>query len=924
MHLTRLFLAFIALPLSVVAQSSLNVCKPPPYTQTSKADLEKRWNEDTRYQLSVSGTAAAKRLSVLGDVVRLNGRDFASLVRPVTNPRGDIASLTIDARRIEMNGTISLISGNVTFMAREIELGPESVLLFQKAPESNKDTIEFIADRLILDKDLRLPFQFLTSKTGRQVKLRVRELVIGDQVIPSSEAAASLESYGIDQLDFTAPNAAAAWDVAVGDKAATALSTAWRERVSWPIFFATKLTTFHALEPYNPTAKAIALSLAKDNASFVRQWQGGGAHATVKLLEARIRDNKDYLGWGPEFSPRQNITSQITELERFSDEITVAYLTNVRAAIVRGRETAFDAKVVAGLDQELLQLNTGVDQDWEQARRLTDELIAINAQKDVALQSLANRQQDVVAALEKAKRRARDAGQVRLIASAVAITASMFIASPQVGIAVAAGIGGAGELIANHQAPGDPLTVAGAVSIGLQTAKKTRELTDQLTGSWATLGRDRENLRRSKNGEVISEKQVVDGVEKEVVIEEKELRRRIVGSGTSVLEGVLAINDALPKRATTDHLTLSQFESEDIPLRLALEKVTAISEEELRIRKLHTVTTERLTTSLLEVAKKEEQRILLSASELLNDEHVQRWSSMASSLWADHFSSAYRRALALERSYLFQFDSLPFSRMEFNALPSSSLIYMDANIGALKDEGAGITTTAQLSQILQDQQDEFQRKSVAFLKAVREGRRTALNNRVAVTPRIWRLSYAKGRGSAAEQRFLEQINSWLAKVRTDSGSDNQPTGRSSHLLSIPITFPTPRGNGAEFLLGVTVTRLQFEGARPYPDFAGGSVTIDVQHPGFGWLLRDKRCTVIDFRVPAGDNIRNSPTTMPPFNPPTPREFRPADVRQDLELDQFYTYWPARAMYQAQFHLDGSPNIKNLKIERLDILIHYLQ
>jgi len=889
-------------------------CKPPTYPQHTAKEVVDRWDTGTRYQVMVKKDAdKGKLVEYRGDTLRVTSTDFASLVRPLDQPRSDIGTAILDARELHLDSSLTFLKANVEFRGERIFIGPNATLSLN---DTTIGQLTLVADEIVMDPRATRTFALLLGAKGEamagpRLTINARVFRVGDEVLDEAAVARLATNSSLDSFDDVDPPdpATRRLDVAIGAAGEAAFRQAFRERMDWPVYFAGKLMSQHAISPYDAETQLFLIPKAEKILPLLAEWRRVEPLLAVQKTVRYMRENRDFLGWAPEFVPRQNISSQRDELAQLDSAELSAYMKRLIDLIARD-VTATEKTTDAEIQQLRVKRDTTtarIGQAQVEFNGFLTQAAQLEQQVSAVLESADQIRDKLRKDLDSMKKRHEDVKWVKPVAGVVAVVA-LLACQPEIAVPIAQGAQLIGTAVYEHNTSGQ-VDLGAALSQALAQSKALQQGAAKVKESWEQAQKANSDLHRIRNGEKI----LVKEGEKEREITKGEATRTVLQRGGDVAGALGELFKPLLEKPTPMDITLNTLEDRSLELKEKLrevERLRLVQKEALA--KLKGVEAE-LTTHRGDVMRLEASLDDLYSGSVANDADRRRWREAASGLWTDALASAYRKAAALERSFFMLTGRHLQTPSRVTEIPLAQMAYGSVNAFDPLEDGA--RAEEEMDKFLTAELDKFLTFTRALVKAADDGKSEYLNNRFSGGISDYRMSFSSERPAASvERRVLNEINR-LVEVAVDRARKGESS--SDGEILIPIRWDA--GDEPEYFLGAEVARVEHNW--PSDDW---SLRLKVKHPGYGILYRNHQCTTVDFRMEGAVNSLERVTTMPPFNP-TQTKFTPDEVRQGLLGENFYTYLPARAPYMLSVSVPQPPSgTKKPVISRLDIKIHYFK
>lgn len=894
---------------------TLGVCQPPSPEELAPTDASKNWDADQRTRLLVTSTPTGKKVTFVGDFIRITSATFPSLSRRLGEPRLDISELTFDARKIVVDAPLVFGKVHVTFRANELEIGPKAVLSIR---EPTAGSLRLLADRITFDRRLRKPFAFFVASAEPLAKpileLSARSVKLAEQTLTGDEALSLVFRYTLDSIYPDSNAADLSSVITLGEQGYQLVKDDLYNHGQWPSYFATKIAAHHAVAPYDSATKQLLGQLIDDNMQLLRDWRSAEPLRVATTVRQLISDNQDGMGWVPEFAPRRNISSQLADLKTKIDDVSESYVKTLISLIVakedeveKRRSEALErlrterTKVAASVQQSTSELDQAITRADILEQQIADQLNVIQQRRRI--------HEETIKSLE---RRGKDIAYIKPVAMIVAVVA-MLACQPEIAIPVAAAAQATGEVVYGHNIGEEKSVVNLATAMGraIQQTNALKDATAQTKKSWAEYQAARQQLQDVRDGEEV----IIKEGDKQRPLKKEEAAKTLLDKGAAVAVAVGGILKNLTDKPYAFDVQLTTLEADDATLQQSLGMVSQLRTEQqeylgkiVELRRLIDAENGQLTR--IESAFDE-----LFAGTVKNDVDIARWASVSMTLWTEHFAAAYRTAVTLRRSYQVLTGRPLVTTTRLDQMPSAMLAY--EQLGGFDPFVEGARAESTLTAHLNGEWQRFTTAIRALLSAIEDGKNAYMSSRFSGSVANYRFQFSQGHpAGSVERRFLDRVNKLLEEAWERARANR---GGGNARILIPMTFDGDAVDSPEYFLAAEVARAVVGGGSDL----GASIRFRIEHQGYGEFWRNRKCTLVDFRLPGALNRYENVTTMPPFNP-TQTVYTPEAVRRDVEGENFYTYLPARAQYLLSISVTGQPTQKKVAVSQLDVKLHYFK
>jgi hypothetical protein len=826
------FILALLIPGSGVAQTAS--CHPLAFQPVVGAE----WDDDTAYEMTVRDLGGGRlRITVVGDILAVDGRRYASLVRTVDKAPGNVVEVVLDGREVRLLEPLALQSASLRIYARRFAIEGAGLVALTRAPGSTADGVYIDAAEVDLTKALPLPLQVAVMQgSARTFRLRSRVLVTSSGKLTGDAASRWLWRHSTN-FDGALPAAPPpGWNVTVSEAGEIQAVDAMRQVASWPAYTAYKLRKHHAFAPFDEGRKSRLSSRIDEVRPLIESLQRSDVLMDINGLTALMRQNVDRRGFGPAHVPSEDLVVAKARL-RTSIGAASTQLPRLRTLIAsaHGVPTLDEAALADSRARIRALVDAHARRRAEIGDAFTDlsvlEARAVETSKEIEYQREESRKR-----LEALKQNQKDLANIRAATTVLAIGAS-FVGTPAAGAAIATGVGVVGDFVYANNA-GTPISVETLVTIG----EKNTELYKRIKAARAAWDEHSADLGVAKD--------VFDGKSITLKNAKKPLTRtdavKIAGeSATEFAEKVKDVVDGLGAIPTPSSVSLNQVENENAGLWQALAKQAdiqrGVSEATARLAQLQTA----LVADEAALAETRLVEQVLVELRPVNDQEILRWKTAALQLWSRELQRLYQDAMDLRRSLFFETWKTPVLPPEVLAYPEEFTAYLSA--GRYSPEAPNATSPRALTEAHLDVEIA---KHLAVLgtiaNAIDEAWQTYLAERAAgAQPFFDQHDFSVREGAPASGRlFLDQLNAQIRQqvaYRAMRGSARFP-------LLVPLTMTPPPTDLPERLLQAGVTNVKFKDPQ---SLVGKTVAFDITYRLAGELRRFGQCAYVDLGVPGG-------------------------------------------------------------------------
>lgn len=878
------------------------------------------WNSDDGYNLSKAQDGTAVRIRISADIVRINNRNFQSLVREIDKAIPNISAIVVDARKIILNAPLSFETTKLTFLSDEFEFGPLGKITLTAAAPAGGDGIRIITRKLTFDDMVSKPFQVTPSLSPlRSFEIVAASVKSGGNVLTAAAAGTAVWKRTVGSYLGPAP-VDNSWHIVTDPSSSVAWFDVFRSEMFWPMYSSAKLEKFHARAPYDPQNKSSLQSTIAGLKPTFEQWSGPKPLIEVQRVEGLMRLNLDSFGKSAAYAPRIDISTQLAnakarlaEAKQSSGYMTM--LTNlVVAASERKQIDAVAVKQVADKieagDAAIITIQADIDSSLARIDQLKQTVASINT-------LIAQRRTTLASETASDVKRAQDAAKIKLgtnvLATGVAI-GCMFIPGAQpAGIAIATGITVTGGLIYANNTGG--ITTATIAEVAAKSADFYSKMS-AISSSWEKFKAGTATVDTVLKGGTILAGDPPKAGDPDT---RKPLTKVQATKQWGEAAGALASSiDAAYKSldvAKPTALAGTDREKQDFELNDLLSQTGAANKEASDLAASITAKADLLTVTMQENYKAGETKSELLSASVVNDQEIERWKANSLALWGDYVAATLRDILTLRRSYFFETGALPDLPSDVLQYPEELLAFMRADVYDPTGAGTNATPPDVLRAHLTSERDKFLVSMQALVNAVDRGIVQSLAKRTEAD--VYRLTFSFRADSAnqIEKRFVQAINSQLAQ---QIGFKRDPSAFEP--LFLPIELPKTVSPFPQRFVDAKVTKLVFRNKGTVLNQSG--LTFTVLHPGYGKIYRGNACYMFDLRDSSSDNVIAKTTDLNAINEQWAQ--LPAQRINISNTNNFYTYYPAQAPLSLATVISGNNWVNPPEIQEIDIGIEVMQ
>lgn len=852
------------------------------------------WDADKSYDIDVSkGINNKLNIHITGDIIRLNGIDFTSLLRGKDYAPGNIDNITLDARIVQIEGPLTIEKGNINIYAKELLFERNGAIALTNAPSDSGDSVNINVNELDLRRADSIPLQVSLQYAGRRSIIINANKILFPTFIPTRQTDAltlwQLSSNYLGAVNRIPP---ITWKVQSGEDGDNTAIKNISTSAEWPSFFAYKVHKYHTYAPFDKNNQQELLARISDITPYMIKLQRADVLLDLNRLVMVINNNTDNRGYGPGVVPSKDFVSAQKD---FTNDIANAkqqFQSLINVIISTTQNPKPDKSIIDTARSNLASISNSQSRHETEIGETITALGALQAQAEAITGQIEIQRIESQKKLESLKKRNNDLGNIKAVTTIVAVGASM-IGTPAVGAAIAVGVSTAGDMIYAHNI-GDDSNIETLATI----VQKNSELYSNVTrvrGAWESHHKDLGVLDNVLQGQSITP----DGADKPLT--RTDAVQRAGKSASEFADAIKSMLSTLGKSPKPDSVSLNQIELENAALQQALSLLVqvqiSIAEKSVKLQSLQAaLVTDESAQSDAELV---EQRLL--NVDPVNDVDNRRWRSAAIQLWDRGIRRLYQEAMDLRLSLFYQTWKMPELPDSFSSYPEEIAACFDS--GHCKNEILS-WSTSDLRNILEYQLDRHLTLLTGFNSAVEDTWESYQSERAAGSqPFFDPQVFSSSNGSPAENKqFINQINAQIRRQIEYPDTRNKPQFR----IPIPVTMISPPVFGLpERLLKVGIADPVF---RDNAALRGKTVMFDITWPLAGELIYDNKCSRVSLSIPGG---QLSKTVRDLANDPVSLLKAQADSPVTLEsLMESRTAPPARTSYYLSITIGGSDQDAN--------------
>ena len=840
-----------------VAQSLTDRCVAPILADSELVDPSYFWDQDREVMVwrRADGDRFAYRIA--GDIVELTPQLFSAFATAPGQSLGSISEISIEAREIIVAMPLRLADGTIKLYADNVRFTGAGTITLADPPAKREQAAEIIADTLDLSRAPDMPFMFPTQgwvlnaqpqwpaagAPKRTLRIKVRTVVP-----PAGASEGSLAQLKNDPLRWFHNKTAdqgfdsglpkqlwsAGYDIAIGDQAGTIYDGLFGATLVWPDLAVAKLSRLHARAPFDLVVGAFVRAKIDEIAPRLSRRASQQAIATLNQIKEQTALRVDPFGYGPSEVPMTGLSAQLKTFQKSLDDTfgtdkkagALDFWDDVKLSALAAGEAADPGKQVSQLDRILKAQSADRAATAQRIGANSAKLLKMIQDGQAKIAEAATADETLLKQYNDEKEQAATFGRIvdDLLVDDTTIGIGRPAAAPY-------------SLVWNPDAT-KPFAFYGDKD-GVPPPGAPSDL-HEIAGryqSYALLIADFDAAWKAVEPHVAPALGHLTGKQKNdpelaafrtsmaTVYDKTEALRAGLKNGPA--EFTLGLNDYTPVDADQQKKWTGLLQEAEATTATAGELQAQILADTRRVRALDA------DLAWLGAVRDD----LLALKSLPKEDAVQRQVVLASLMGARLLGDVARSAMVLRTGFYY----VTGRRID---LPDQARYPADdvLHASAVDPRRPELYDPAQITLALAADRAELKQYYEGFAGGLAEQAGAFVDKSPAVPPSVefFRAAYEEDMTQNLEPsflrtRFLDALNrsiaAQIAQGRSGAGFSEQPI-----LVPISITPPGPSG-GAQFLLGVAVTNVHFEGEPKM----GSRIDLRIEHPRWGTVTIDGNC-----------------------------------------------------------------------------------
>ncbi len=881
-----------------VAQSLTDRCVAPILTDSELVDPSYFWNEDREVMVWRRADGERFAYRIAGDIVELTPQLFSAFATAPGQPLRDISEISIEAREIIVAMPLRLADGTIKLYADNVRFTGAGTITLADPPAGRDQTAEIIAGTLDLAHAPDMPFMFTTQgwvlnaqpqwpaagAPKRTLRIKVRTVVA-----PAGASEAALAQLKDDPLRWFHNKTAdrgfdsglpkqlwsAGYDIAVGDQAGSIYDGLFGATLVWPDLAVAKLSRLHARAPFDLVVGAFVRAKIDELMPRLSRRASQQATATLNEIKEQMALRIDPFGYGPNEVPMTGLSAQLKAFQKSLDETfgtdkkagTLDFWDDVKLSALTAGKAADPAKQVSQLDKILRAQSAD--------RAAAAQRIAANAAKllkmiedgQAKIAEAVTIDQTLLAQYTEEKDQALTFG--RIVDDLIVDDTTIGIGRPAAAPYSLVWTPNAAKPFAFY-GDKDGALPPGAPSDLREIAGRYRSyaaLIADFDAAWKAVEPHLAPALGHLSGKQKNDAELAAFKTSMATVYQKAEALR-AGLQNGPAEFTLGLNDYTPVDPEQQKKWTGLLQQAEATMATAGELQAMVLADTRRVRALDA------DLEWLSAVRDE----LLALKSLPREDAVQRQVLLSSLMGARLLGNVARSASMLRTGFYY----VTGRRID---LPDQARYPADDVLHArgVDRRRPELYDPAQVMLALDADRAELKQYYEGFAGGLAEQAGAFVDKRPAVPPSVefFRAAYEEDQTHNLEPsflrtRFLDALNrsiaAQIAQGRAGAGFAEQPI-----LVPITISPPGPSG-GAQFLLGVAVTNVHFEGE---PQM-GSRIELRIEHPRWGTVTIDGNCHRVIDKADNPDGIETGFSKVVSL----PRDVKP-DWKEQVATDQAF-------------------------------------
>ncbi|HEY1386603.1 MAG TPA: hypothetical protein VGF43_23465 [Dongiaceae bacterium] len=879
-----------------VAQDAADQCAAPLTLESETVDPTAFWDDDREVFAWRRQDGDRYAYRIVGDIVELTPKLFSALATAPGESLKSVSGISIDAREIVVAMPIRLADGTITLAADTVRFTGDGSISLTDAPAKQNQMVEIVARTLDLSHARDMPFMFATQGWMLNAKpawpaagapRRLLRIKAGT-VVPAADASEATQKQlkadpvrwfhnkTADQgFDSGLPKSvwSAGYDIVLGDAAGAIYDGLYGATLEWPDLAVGKLVRLWTRAPFDPGVDAFARAKLDELAPRLSRRASRQGIATLNLMREQMALGVDQYGYRPTEVSMTRLSDRLKAFQASLDTIfgagkklgTLEFWDQARLIALDTGQVTDPAKQIDQIDRMLRETIATRAAAAQRITENTDQLLKMIQDGQAKIVEAAGIDEQLLAQYTSEKDQALSFGRIvdDLIINQTTVGIGHPAAAPY-SLGWTEGATSAASYYGNREGDQPPDAPKDLHEIAARYGAYAA-----LIGDFAVAWKAADTHLAAALGDLTGKQEndaegAAFSAAMDAVTEKAEALRAGLPDGPA--EHLIGLNDYTPVDPDQSKKWIALLKEAEAMTMTAGNLQAAILADARRVRAIDA------DLQWLGAMRGD----LLAMKSLPKEDAAQRQALLAGLMRARLLTDVARSAMVLRKGFYY---------VTGQAIPAAdeALHPHDDALAAqsLDDRHPELFDPVQMQAALAADRTKLNQYYEGVAGSLAEQAGGFVDKQPAVPPSVefFRASYEDDARQDLEAaylraRFLDSLNRSIA-AQIEMGRAGSGFAARPILIPINITPAGPSG-GAQFLLGVAVTKLHFQGDPKLP----ASITLRVEHPRWGDITVDGEChRVIDAADnPAGIETGFSKTIS------LPRDVKD-DWKQSVPADQ---------------------------------------
>ncbi|HET6161937.1 MAG TPA: hypothetical protein VFE34_26595 [Dongiaceae bacterium] len=839
------------------AQDELNRCIAPIMAESKPVEPAAFWNDDREVSVWRRQDGESFAYYIVGDIVELTPRSFSALATEPGQALRGISEISVDAREIVVAMPIRLANGVVKLYGDKVRFTGDGTISLTDLPAQQDQSVEIVTDTLDLSHAPDMPFVLQTqgwvlnatpqwpSAVGPKRLLRIKARTVIPGADASDESQRQLKDDPLrwfhnktaDQgFDSGLPKNvwSSGYDIAIGDAAGSIYDAMFGATLLWPDVAVAKLSRLRAEAPFDPAVDAFVRAKIDELMPRLSRRASKQAIGALTLMREQMVLGVDPFGYAPNEVPMTGLSDRLKTFQKSLDTVfgtakragTLELWDQTRMAALAAGKMTDASKQIDQLDRMLRVQSAGRAAAARRISGNSDQLLKMVQDGTAKITEAAGIDETLLARHNEEKEQALTFG--RIVDDLIVNDTTIGIGHPA---AAPYSLGWNPEATApvsyyGNKDTGRPSGAPGSLREIIARYQSYAALIGDFSAAWKAIDPHLAPAfghlsgKQKNDAELAAFDKAMDDV-----FEKGEALRAGLKDGPA--EFTLALNDYTPVDPEQQKKWTSLLQEAEAQMATAgnLQAMILADEEHVRA----------IDADIRWLSAMRED--LLTLKSLPKEAAVQRQALLSSAMRARLLTGVARSAMVLRKG--FYYVTGQESAAPDEALHPGNDVLAAQGVDARHPE---LYDPAQMQVALEADRTALNQYYESFAGGLAEQAGAFVDKWPAIPPSVefFRAAYDDDLGhdldaSYLRARFLDSLNRSIAAQvalgRTGAGFASRPI-----LVPISITPPSPSG-GAQFLMGIAVTKVHFDGEPKMQS----RIDLRIEHPRWGSVTLDGIC-----------------------------------------------------------------------------------